>query len=108
MAVEKLTSDKAGAITEEFHFDHADQTVAVTQTQDDAPIRDYIAERRLNKAKYVEGMGYEIATLPEALCVSYGVWRGLPNGWYFRPEYNDEMRKLIADATAFNPHGKRK
>jgi hypothetical protein len=52
-------------------------------------------------------MGYEIATLPEALCVSYGVWRGLPNGWYFRPEYNDEMRKLIADATAFNPHGKR-
>jgi hypothetical protein len=106
MAVEKLTSDKTGAITEEFHFDHTDQTVAVTHTQDDAPVRDYIAERRLNGAKYVEGMGYEIATLPEELCVLYGVNRGLPNGWYFRPEYNDEMRKLIALASDFNPHGK--
>jgi hypothetical protein len=106
MAVEKLTSDTKGAVTEEFHFDHADQTVAVTQKQNDAPIRDYIRDMRLSGAKYVEGMGYEIATLPEALCVRYGTMRGLPNGWYFKPEYNDEMRKLIALASDFNVHGK--
>jgi hypothetical protein len=107
MPVEKLTSDKTGAITEEFHYDHADDKVAVTHTQDDAPVREYVAEQRLNGAKYVEGMGYEIATLPETLCVIYGQSRGLPNGWYFKPEYNDELRKLIALAPAFNPHGKR-
>jgi hypothetical protein len=106
MPVEKLTSDSNGAIREEFHFDHADQTVSVTQTQDDAPVRDYVRQKRLDGARYVEGMGYEIATLPEALCVSYGLDRGLPNGWYYRPEYNDELRKLIALASDFNPHGK--
>jgi hypothetical protein len=106
MAVEKLTSDTKGAITEEFHFDHADQSVAVTQTQDDAPVREYIAQQRLAGAKYVEGMGYEIATLPEALCVAYGTERGLPNGWYLKAGFDDEMRKLIALASDFNPHGK--
>ena len=106
MPVEKLTSDKIGAVTEEFHFDHADQSVTVTHTQDDEPVRKYVADQRLAGGKYVEGMGWEIATLPEALCVSYGTQRGLPNGWYFRPEYNDELRKLIALAPVFNPHGK--
>jgi hypothetical protein len=71
MPVEKLTQT-GDAIKETFHFDHADQTFTVTQTQDDAPVRDYVAQQRLNGAKYVEGMGYEIATLPEALCVAYG------------------------------------
>ena len=107
MPVEKLTSDTNGAVVEEFHFDHADQTVSVTQTQDDAPVRKYVDEQRLAGGKYVEGMGWEIATLPEALCVQYGTSRGLPNGWYFRPEFNDELRKLIALAPVFNPHGKR-
>jgi hypothetical protein len=51
-------------------------------------------------------MGYEIATLPVALCELYGSQRGLPQNWYYRPEYNDEMRKLIALASDFNPHGK--
>jgi hypothetical protein len=60
----------------------------------------------LNGAKYVEGMGYEIATLPVALCELYGSQRGLPQNWYYRAEYNDEMRKLIALASDFNPHGK--
>jgi hypothetical protein len=105
MPVEKLTQT-GDAIKETFHFDHADQTFTVTQTQDDTPVREYVAQQRLNGAKYVEGMGYEIATLPEALCVAYGVERGLPNGWYFKPEYNDELRTLIALAPVFNPHGK--
>jgi hypothetical protein len=80
--------------------------VAVTQTQNDDPVRDYVREMRLSGAKYVEGMGYEIATLPVALCELYGSQRGLPQNWYYRPEYNDEMRKLIALASDFNPHGK--
>lgn len=106
MPVEKLTSDDAGGVTEEFHFDHADGTVAVTHKQDDSAIRKYIADMRLAGAKYVDGMGYEIATLPIALCELYGTQRGLPRGWYYRDEYNDEMRKLIALASDFNPHGK--
>ena len=106
MAVEKLTTT-GETIKESFHFDHSDQTVAVTQVQDDEPIRKYVADKRLSGPKYVEGMGYEIATLPETLCVAYGQSRGLPNGWYFKPQYNDELRKLIALAPVFNPHGKR-
>jgi hypothetical protein len=106
MGVEKLT-EEGDALKQTAYFDHTDQTVAVTQTQDDAPVREYVADKRLHGGKYVEGLGWEIATLPEALCVAYGVSRGLPNGWYFRPEYNDEMRKLIALAPVFNPHGKK-
>jgi hypothetical protein len=106
MAVEKLTTDNQSGVTEEFHYDHTDNVVAVTQTQDDAPVRDYVAGKRLDGAKYVEGMGYEIATLPVAVCEKYGVLRGLPQNWYYRPEYNDEMRRLVALAPIFNPHGK--
>jgi hypothetical protein len=106
MAVEKLTTDSQSGVTEQFHYDHTDNAVTVTQAQDDAPIREYIAQQRLAGAKYVEGMGYEIATLPVALCELYGTQRGLPQNWYYRPEYNDEMRKLIALASDFNPHGK--
>lgn len=106
MAVEKLTKDVANGVTEEFHYDHADNTVAVTQTQDDAPVRDYVREKRLAGAKYVEGLGYEIATLPIALCDAYGIERGLPRNWYYKDGFNDEMKKLIALASAFNPWGK--
>lgn len=105
MAVEKLTETGDG-VKETFHFDHANQTVAVTHTQDDEPIRKYVADKRLEGPKRIEGLGYEIATLPEELCVIYGQSRGLPNGWYFKTEYNDELRKLIALAPVFNPHGK--
>lgn len=106
MGVEKLTETDNSGVTEAFHYDHTDNNVAVTQTQDDSPVRDYIREMRLSGAKYVEGMGYEIATLPVALCELYGSQRGLPQAWYYKPEYNDEMRKLIALASDFNPHGK--
>ena len=106
MAVEKIVSDDKGGVEEAFHFDHADQNVAVTQKQDDDPVRNYIAEKRLSGARCVEGMGYEIATLPVALCELYGTQRGLPQNWYYRPEYNDELRKLILLASDFNPHGK--
>jgi len=106
MPVEKLTEADNSGVTETFHYDHADDRVAVTQVQNDEPIRDYIREMRLSGAKYVEGMGYEIATLPVALCERYGTLRGLPQAWYYRDEYNDEMRRLIALASDFNPHGK--
>lgn len=105
MPVEKLTQT-GETIKETFHYDHADDTVSVTHTQDDAPVRKYVEQQRLGGPSYVEGLGYEIATLPEALCVQYGLMRGLPNGWYFRDEYNDELKKLIALAPHFNPHGK--
>jgi hypothetical protein len=106
MGVEKIVSNDQNGVEEAFHYDTADDRVAVTQQQDDAPVRDYIREMRLSGAKYVEGMGYEIATLPVALCELYGTQRGLPQNWYYKPEYNDEMRKLIALASDFNPHGK--
>lgn len=106
MTVEKLTTDDRSGVTEQFLYDHTDDKVAVTQAQDDAPVRDYVADKRLDGAKYVDGMGYEIATLPLTVCEKYGALRGLPQGWYYRPEYNDEMRKLVALAPVFNPWGK--
>ena len=107
MAVEKLTRDSQSGVTEEFHYDHTDNAVAVTQAYDDAPVREYIREKRLSGAKYVEGMGYEIATIPVILCEKWGVYRGLPQKWYFKDGYDDEMRKLIAAAPHYNIWGKK-
>jgi hypothetical protein len=106
MAVEKLTKT-ARRRHREFHYDHADDTVAVTQTQDDAPIREYVAQQRLAGAKYVEGMGYEIATLPVTRCANLRHAARPSANWYYRPEYNDEMRKLIALARTSTRTGSR-
>lgn len=102
----RLTIDEAGGVVEEFLFDETENTVGVRHSQDVAPVLDYVAEKRLETPKYVEGMGYEIATLPIALCVKWGNERGLPNGWFYRDEYNAELKKLIGNLTAFNPWGK--
>jgi hypothetical protein len=108
MPVEKLTSDKKGGVTEEFLYDHTDDVVGVRWTQDVEPVLKEVSAKRLHGVKAVDGLGYLIGEIPEAVAIKYANFRGI-SPWtdlIYKPEYADEMRKLCMMNPAFNPSGK--
>ena len=108
MAVEKLTKDVANGVTEEFLYDHADDTVGVRHTQDVEGILKDVAAKRLIGVKPIDGMGYLIGEIPYTVAIEYARLRGI-SPWtklIYSPEYHDEMRKLCMMNPAFNPSGK--
>lgn len=108
MAVEKLTTDVANGVTEEFHYDHTDDTVGVKYSQDVEGVLKAVAAKRLEGVKPIDGMGYLIGEIPYTVAIEYAKQRGI-HPWtklIYQPEYHDEMRKLCMMNPALNPSGK--
>lgn len=104
---ELLTVDRpSDDMVEEWHYDHANNTVTIVRRQEVDPIIEKVAQIQSAGGHQVDGLGNFVGEIPITVIQDWAQRRGIPwEAMAYGNAYNDELIALIKEYTKLSPSG---